>query len=234
MSGSSGHSLLKIQKGKHETNERILNNFEPPGRQLSQGHLPGSQYSKQETRISSGIATPTSQFTSYSRKRHILKDIGNVPLPRFLRSRSTSGSGESISYKSATSGHTAISESQANPLKHLNDHEADINSLENTLRPVGSMTDTPRPVHQATTLDIPIGTTRPLPLNTRSLCPKIHKLAMGTITVLKSGSLLVDFRQNQRRLELKGDQVLVISSQGTSVRFSVFSLNERSLSSISR
>lgn len=117
------------------------------------------------------------------------------------------------------SDHTAISERQDLPWKLINDHETDANSLENTLRPGGSMADVPSLLHRVPVPNIPIGTTRPLPVDTRSLSPKVHKLAMGTITILNSRSLLVDFRQNLRRLGLKGDQVMVISGQGTSVRF---------------
>ena len=71
---------------------------------------------------------------------------------------------------------------------------------------------------------LPVGTTRPQPINTLLLAPKTHKLANGNLTILPSHSLLVDFRENQRRRGLRGDEVLMISPTGTSVSLSVFSL----------
>ena len=73
--------------------------------------------------------------------------------------------------------------------------------------------------------NIPIGTTRPLPINTLLLGPKTHKLANGNLTILPSHSLLVDFRENRRRRGLRGDEVLLISPTGTSVSLSDFSFS---------
>ena len=72
------------------------------------------------------------------------------------------------------------------------------------------------------THNIPIGTTRPQPINTFLLAPKTHKLANGNLTILPSHSLLVDFRENRRRRGLRGDEVLLISPTGTSVSLSAF------------
>jgi hypothetical protein len=72
------------------------------------------------------------------------------------------------------------------------------------------------------THNIPIGTTRPQPINTLLLAPKTHKLASGNLTILPSHSLLVDFRENRRRRGLRGDEVLLISPAGTSVSLSAF------------
>jgi hypothetical protein len=73
--------------------------------------------------------------------------------------------------------------------------------------------------------NIPIGTTRPQPMNTLLLAPKTHKLANGNLTILPSHSLLVDFRENRRRRGLRGDEVLLISPTGTSVSLSAFFLS---------
>ena len=75
------------------------------------------------------------------------------------------------------------------------------------------------------THNIPIGTIRPQPMNTLLLAPKTHKLANGNLTILPSHSLLVDFRENQRRRGLKGDEVLLISPTGTSVSLPAFFLS---------
>ncbi|KAF8809558.1 kinase-like protein [Phlegmacium glaucopus] len=64
---------------------------------------------------------------------------------------------------------------------------------------------------------LPIGTTRPQPINTLLLAQKTHKFASGTLTILPSHSLLVDFRENQRRRGLRGDEVLLIDPTGMSV-----------------
>ncbi|KAF7365273.1 Protein kinase domain-containing protein [Mycena venus] len=65
--------------------------------------------------------------------------------------------------------------------------------------------------------NIPVGTTRPLPLTTALLSPEIHKTVHGQITVLPSCSLLVDLREGERRRGQKGTEVLVINSEGTEI-----------------
>jgi hypothetical protein len=64
---------------------------------------------------------------------------------------------------------------------------------------------------------LPMGTTRPVAFNTRLLNAATHKLTGGSITVLPSLSVLVDFRENQRRSGSKGDYVLLIDSIGNVV-----------------
>ncbi|CAL1713208.1 unnamed protein product [Somion occarium] len=64
---------------------------------------------------------------------------------------------------------------------------------------------------------VPIGTTRPVALNTLCLIPQTHKLAQGQITVLPSLALLVDFREGERRKGRKGVEVLVISPDGDKI-----------------
>ncbi|THV05256.1 hypothetical protein K435DRAFT_961334 [Dendrothele bispora CBS 962.96] len=66
--------------------------------------------------------------------------------------------------------------------------------------------------------DLPVGTLRPSPLNTDLLNPRVHKTVQGQVTVLPSGSLLVDFREAERRRGLKGQEVLVISKCGTDIK----------------
>lgn len=65
---------------------------------------------------------------------------------------------------------------------------------------------------------LPIGTSRPLPFNTSLLNPKTHKSANGQITILPSRSLLIDFRENERRRGMKGDDVLLVDSTGTMIK----------------
>lgn len=65
---------------------------------------------------------------------------------------------------------------------------------------------------------VPIGPTRPTPLNTMYLVPQAHKVAKGQITVLPSRSLLVDFREGERRNGRQGTEVLVINDCGVEVR----------------
>ncbi|KAH0586347.1 hypothetical protein H2248_007588 [Termitomyces sp. 'cryptogamus'] len=64
---------------------------------------------------------------------------------------------------------------------------------------------------------LPIGTERPTPLNTQSMTCQIHKTIYGQITVLPSHSLLVDFRESQRRKGFKGDEVFLIDPDGLKV-----------------
>lgn len=67
----------------------------------------------------------------------------------------------------------------------------------------------------ATTL--PIGTTRPMRFNTSGLNSQTHKTAYGQVTILPSHALLVDFRESQRRKGLKGDEVIRIDSDGSTI-----------------
>lgn len=64
---------------------------------------------------------------------------------------------------------------------------------------------------------IPMGTTRPVPFNTNLLSAATHKLTGGCITVLPSLSVLVDFREHQRRNGSKGDYILLINPKGDTV-----------------
>lgn len=55
-------------------------------------------------------------------------------------------------------------------------------------------------------------------LNTAYLVPYTHKIGSGNVTVLPSLSLLVDLREGERRKGWKGNEVLVISPDGTDVK----------------
>ncbi|GJF00693.1 kinase-like protein [Phanerochaete sordida] len=56
------------------------------------------------------------------------------------------------------------------------------------------------------------------PVNTSYLVPRTQKLANGSVTVLPSRSLLVDFREGERRKGRKGDEVLVVGPDGLSIK----------------
>lgn len=56
------------------------------------------------------------------------------------------------------------------------------------------------------------------PLSTSLLPPKTHKLAGGQLAILPSRSVLVDFREGERRTGRKGDEVLVVSPNGDQVK----------------
>ena len=55
------------------------------------------------------------------------------------------------------------------------------------------------------------------PLSTSLLPPKTHKLACGQLAILPSSSVLVDFREGERRSGRKGDEVMVVSPNGDQV-----------------
>jgi hypothetical protein len=65
---------------------------------------------------------------------------------------------------------------------------------------------------------ISVGTTRPVPFSSILLPPRNHKTLHGQVTVLPSHSLLVDFRESERKRGKKGDEVLVIDPAGIQVR----------------
>jgi hypothetical protein len=55
------------------------------------------------------------------------------------------------------------------------------------------------------------------PLSTSLLPQKTHKLACGQLAILPSSSVLVDFREGERRSGRKGDEVMVVSPNGDQV-----------------
>ena len=55
------------------------------------------------------------------------------------------------------------------------------------------------------------------PLSTSLLAPKTHKLAGGQLAILPSRSVLVDFREGERRKGRKGEEVMVVSPNGDQV-----------------
>lgn len=65
------------------------------------------------------------------------------------------------------------------------------------------------------------------PLSTSLLAPKTHKLAGGQLAILPSRSVLVDFREGERRKGRKGEEVMVVSPNGDQV--SSFLLASRNL-----
>ncbi|KAL6304318.1 kinase-like domain-containing protein [Sparassis latifolia] len=64
---------------------------------------------------------------------------------------------------------------------------------------------------------VPFGSARPSVFTTSYLAPQTHKIAHGQLVVLPSLSLLVDLREGERRKGRKGDEVLVISSDGKTI-----------------
>lgn len=65
---------------------------------------------------------------------------------------------------------------------------------------------------------ISVGSTRPIAFNTALLVPKTHKTTHGTLTILPSGSILVDFRESQRKVRQRGNEVMIINGNGDKVR----------------
>jgi hypothetical protein len=65
------------------------------------------------------------------------------------------------------------------------------------------------------------------PLSTSLLPSKTHKLAGGQLAILPSRSVLVDFREGERRKGRKGEEVMVVSPNGDQV--SLFLLASRNL-----
>ncbi|KAF8895463.1 kinase-like domain-containing protein [Infundibulicybe gibba] len=75
----------------------------------------------------------------------------------------------------------------------------------------------PRNCDEISPINLPIGTTRPQPLSTALLNPQTHKSMSGNVTVLPSRSLLVDFRESQRRKHYAGNEILIISPDGKEI-----------------
>jgi polo-like kinase 4 len=64
-----------------------------------------------------------------------------------------------------------------------------------------------------------VGTTRPVPFTVFLLSPHTHKAVHGHVTVLQSRSVLIDFREGERRRGKNGDEVLLVDTLGTEVSF---------------
>ena len=77
-----------------------------------------------------------------------------------------------------------------------------------------------------------IGAPRPKPFNTSFLPPQTHKVARGQLVVLPSRTLLVDFREGERRQGRQGVEVLTISPDGDEVTIPLRFLLVRSSSSV--
>ncbi|KAI5896605.1 uncharacterized protein SCHCODRAFT_02569377 [Schizophyllum commune H4-8] len=71
-----------------------------------------------------------------------------------------------------------------------------------------------QPVHSP----LPIGTVRPTLFSTHLMAPKSHKALHGQVTVLPSRSLLIDFREAERRRGAKGTTVLVVGGDGERIK----------------
>ncbi|KAI0269898.1 hypothetical protein BC834DRAFT_863823 [Gloeopeniophorella convolvens] len=57
----------------------------------------------------------------------------------------------------------------------------------------------------------------PDPLSTSLLTPRTHKVSYGQVVILPSRSVLIDFREGERRKGSKGDEVLVVSANGDQI-----------------
>ena len=101
----------------------------------------------------------------------------------------------------------------------LNTHVPQQNTLKEASEPNCEVKHTPPLRATGSQPGLPIGTSRPLRFNTFLLNPKTHKSANGQITIFPSRSLLIDFRENERRRGMKGDDVLLVDSTGTMVSF---------------
>ena len=62
-----------------------------------------------------------------------------------------------------------------------------------------------------------IGVPRPKPLDVSFLPPQTHKVARGQLVILPSRTLLVDFREGERRQGRQGVEVLTVSPDGEKV-----------------
>ncbi|TFK52510.1 kinase-like protein [Heliocybe sulcata] len=61
----------------------------------------------------------------------------------------------------------------------------------------------------------PTGAARPIAFTTALLQPQTHKLPSGQLTILpQTHSLMIDFRERERRKGRRGDRVLVVSADG--------------------
>ncbi|KAK1231709.1 hypothetical protein PQX77_005195 [Marasmius sp. AFHP31] len=67
---------------------------------------------------------------------------------------------------------------------------------------------------------LPIGTSRPTAFTTTLLSPRVHKTVNGQITILPCRSVVVDFREGERRRggKGKGGEVMVVSEMGREVK----------------
>ncbi|KAF5315355.1 hypothetical protein D9619_007132 [Psilocybe cf. subviscida] len=131
---------------------------------------------------------------------NVLKNVTNTKLRDYILKQSTDNEPPKPTTQRLSQGSFGIQETK---------------KVSQAKRIVSEGDITPKP-HQLET--IPMGTTRPVSFNTNLLSAATHKLTEGSITVLPSLSVLVDFRENQRRNGFKGDHVLLINPKGDTIK----------------
>jgi hypothetical protein len=107
------------------------------------------------------------------------------------------------------------------------DHDASVPSkpvgIRRPLRPRQISSNDEEPAHGAdisavTNLtSLPIGTTRPRRMTTSPLKPQTHRVSHGKLSIRANHDLLIDFREGERRRGKRGDSVLVMSADGSTV-----------------
>ncbi|EIN12748.1 hypothetical protein PUNSTDRAFT_124455 [Punctularia strigosozonata HHB-11173 SS5] len=65
---------------------------------------------------------------------------------------------------------------------------------------------------------MPIGTVRPIPFTTEHLKPQTYNVVYGQLQVLSSRSVMIDFRERERKRGNRGDEVLVVAPSGIVVK----------------
>ncbi|KAL1736708.1 hypothetical protein EV714DRAFT_279244 [Schizophyllum commune] len=207
--------LKRLVSGSYEP-ERTL--FEPAPRVVSDPMV-------QQRTVSTSISKPRMPSDAISQQRLVSNDIAKQRLVSELDAKHRL-------FSDATSRHRTLVVSstpsdkprlvKVKPAQRTNflAPQADSAALKSITLPCN---DRPQPTApsrhpQPTTEPLPIGTVRPTPFSTHLMAPKSHKALHGQVTVLPSRSLLIDFREAERRRGAKGTAVLVVSADGGRIK----------------
>lgn len=107
------------------------------------------------------------------------------------------------------------------PLLRLPEAKANIPQRTGIAKPptpshvIGTEEDKPAPAPPSQV--VPVSDTQGVLLTTSYLTSQTHKVSRGQVTILPSLSLLIDFREGERRSGRKGVEVLCVSSDGRKV-----------------
>ncbi|KAJ3730998.1 kinase-like domain-containing protein [Lentinula guzmanii] len=179
-------------------------------------------------------ASSKSTEVSYKTSRPPLREIQNTDLRRILTDEISFGDRRAVSDPCTKSGTIVNYNSRRHSSLNLpiNAHppsrpEPQIplsespNSPDNEPEPEGAygqkIIDQVSSDSDSSVDQLPIGTSRPSAFNTSMLSAQAHKTVSGQITILPSRSLLVDFREGERRRGNPGTEVFVVSPDGTEI-----------------
>ncbi|KAH7873216.1 kinase-like domain-containing protein [Lentinula edodes] len=195
---------------------------------LPSGHIKTLKPHPIPFRAPSSLKTKVSMHSTHKNDRPPLRDIQNSDLRRILSDEISFGDRRAVSDPSKKSGTIVDYGSRRHSSLNLPIHvrpqvldRAEISESSDSSEHEHEGVEPHNIVKEAVSDSLPIGTSRPSALTTNLLSAQAHKTINGQITILPSRSLLVDFREGERRRSNPGTEVFVVSPDGNQI--SIFS-----------